>query len=182
MMIKHSVARFLWCWFARDIVSPDYVHNYCTRFFFGKYSRTKERSLSQRNMFEFVKEGLRDAIGFVDRVDEYWCLLQQDSRLHTRSDLDRDANQHANITYAAWRADSRGVVAKMAIGSECKYAIASAGIVAARAPQVTQTRDRPRWWLGTHCAPLRSSGHSAAPNVSGSRECCTARRNRSHAQ
>lgn len=22
----------LWCWFARDIVSPDYVHNYCTRF------------------------------------------------------------------------------------------------------------------------------------------------------
>lgn len=70
----------------------------------------------------------------------------------------------------------------MAFGSECKSVIASAGIAVAQAPRVAQTRDRPRWWLGTRCVLLRSSGHSAARDVSDSHGYYKVRQNHNRAR
>lgn len=106
------------------------------------------------------------------------ALVREHTR--TRAAPDRDARQ-ANIMCAAWRVDSREAVARMVIDSECEAA-ASAGPAVARGPRAARTRDRPEWWSGTRYAPPESSGHSALLGVSGSRECCMARRNRSRAR
>jgi len=147
-----------------------------------------EHSVLQRNVFELVKKDSRDASICWSRrrmmlvAAELTCgFARVHERTQTRADPDRDAQQ-ANIMCAAWRADSREAVVRTAIDSECESAAVSAGPAVARAPRAARTRDRPEWWSDTRYAPPRNSGHSAALGVSGSHECCTARRNRSRAR